>query len=123
MAITHATAPQGPVHGVEWDRVMRGDPVQINPSDGAGFKVMTVKEWSARWVRNEDFPDCAACGSLNTKEHHFVQTWCRGKKKWTSECVCLDCHQFTLREYADPDYLTPEDHMKQLWANIMSSRE
>lgn len=36
---------------------------------------MTVNEWSARWKRNEDFPNCLHCDSNNTKEHHFIQTW------------------------------------------------
>ena len=47
--------------------------MEINPSVGHGLKIMTVDEWSCRWKRNEDFPDCLACGSLNTKEHHFIQ--------------------------------------------------
>lgn len=117
------SAPQAPVHGLEWERVMHGDPVQINPSDGQGYKVMTVREWAARWSRNDDLPECGACGLLDTKEHHFVQTWCRGAKKWTSECVCLDCHTFTLREYSDPDFLTPEEHMKRLWTSIVTKQE
>merc|ERR1712144_184546 len=65
-------------------------------------KIMTVDEWSCRWKRNEDFPDCLACGSLNTKEHHFIQTWCRGQRKWESETLCLDCHNFSWRSYCDP---------------------
>ena len=53
--------------------VAAGEPVQINPSIGDGYKVMTFDEWSANWKRNDDFPDCLCCGSKNTKEHHFVQ--------------------------------------------------
>jgi hypothetical protein len=34
---------------------------------------MTINEWSARWKRNDDFPECLKCGSNNTKEHHFTQ--------------------------------------------------
>ena len=65
--------PKARVHSVEWRKVMAGDPVEINPSIGHGFKVMTVDEWAGRWKRNEDFPDCQSCGSKNTKEHHFTQ--------------------------------------------------
>ena len=62
------------VHRVEWNKIMQGDPVEINPSIGHGYKIMTVDEWSARWKRNEDFPKCLNCDSSNTKEHHFIQT-------------------------------------------------
>merc|ERR1711934_1201880 len=65
--------PRAFVHSREWKKIMNGDPVEINPSVGHGLKIMTVDEWSARWKRNDDFPDCLACGSLNTKEHHFIQ--------------------------------------------------
>jgi len=65
--------PRAFVHSREWKKIMNGDPVEINPSVGHGLKIMTVDEWSCRWKRNEDFPDCLACGSLNTKEHHFIQ--------------------------------------------------
>lgn len=119
---THQT-PQAPVHALEWQRLMEGYPVQINPSIGSGYKVMSVREWAARFAHNDDFPECSACGSTDTKEHHFVQTWCRGKKKWTSEVVCLDCHAFTLRDYVDPDFLTPEEHMKQLWRDIVKENQ
>ena len=34
---------------------------------------MTINEWSARWKRNDDFPECLKCRSNNTKEHHFTQ--------------------------------------------------
>lgn len=34
---------------------------------------MPVSEWSHRWKRNDDFPDCLHCNSSNTKEHHFTQ--------------------------------------------------
>lgn len=113
-------SPKAPVHGLEWQRLMRGDPVQINPSDGQGFRVMSVREWTARFAHNADLPECGACGSEDTKEHHFVQTWCRGKKKWESEAVCLDCHMFTLRTYTDPDFLSPEEHMKRMWQDIVA---
>ena len=52
---------------------MNGDPVEVNPSVGYGYKIMTVDEWSSRWKRNDDFPDRLNCGSKNTKEHHFTQ--------------------------------------------------
>ena len=67
--------PKAKVHRVEWNKVMQGDPVEINPSTGHGYKIMTVDEWSARWKRNEDFPKCLNCDGSNTKEHHFIQTW------------------------------------------------
>lgn len=54
-------------------RVQTGEPVEINPSIGHGFKIMPVSEWSHRWKRNDDFPDCLHCKSTNTKEHHFTQ--------------------------------------------------
>lgn len=43
------------------------------------------------------------------------QTWCRGKKKWESECLCLDCHSFSFRSYRDPDFKTPEEYEKDRW--------
>jgi hypothetical protein len=52
---------------------MNGDPVEINPSIGQGYKVMDVEEWAARWKPNEDFPECLGCGSSRTKEHYFTQ--------------------------------------------------
>ena len=142
---------------------MSGDPVEINPSMGSGYKVrlpppprgddveggtlrfsrrterngraadspdsrahaggpptkiMTVNEWSARWKQNGDFPECLKCGSENTKEHHFIQTWCRGKKKWESETLCLDCFSYSWRSYSDPDFLLPEDYEKLKWEKI-----
>lgn len=65
--------PRALVHSREWAKIMAGDPVEINPAVGFGYKIMSVAEWSARWKRNDDFPDCLNCGSLNTKEHHFIQ--------------------------------------------------
>ena len=65
--------PKARVHSVEWRKVMNGDPVEINPSVGHGYKIMTVDEWAGRWKRNDDFPDCLNCGSKSTKEHHFTQ--------------------------------------------------
>lgn len=61
------------VHAVEWAKIMAGEPVEINPSIGHGYKVMSVKEWAARWKPNEAYPECLVCGSHNTKEHHFTQ--------------------------------------------------
>jgi len=92
------TADQGPACGgkgraAEWRKVLAGDPVEINPSAGDGYKVMTAREWAARWRRNGDVcaaafaaaaspasgaapaPEasplgrCLACGSDDTKEH------------------------------------------------------
>ena len=65
--------PKARVHAREWQKIMAGDPVEINPSVGYGYKIMTVDEWSARWKRNDDFTDCLGCSSKNTKEHHFIQ--------------------------------------------------
>ena len=65
--------PKARVHSREWQKIMSGDPVEINPSVGYGYKIMSVDEWSARWKQNEDFPECLNCGSKNTKEHHFTQ--------------------------------------------------
>eukprot|EP00873_Tetraselmis_striata_P005537 jgi/Tetstr1/425801/TSEL_001584.t1 len=108
-------APNVKVHTVEWNKVLNGEPVEINPSLGNGMKIMTIEEWAARWKRNEDLPDCLACGSLNTKEHAFTQRWCRGKKQWDSDLLCMDCHLFSQRKYSDPDFLTPEDYEKVEW--------
>lgn len=67
--------PHARVHSREWRKIQNGDPVEINPSVGYGYKIMSVDEWSARWKRNDDFPECLNCGSKNTKEHHFTQAW------------------------------------------------
>lgn len=107
--------PRAPVHRVEWRKVMSGDPVEINPSIGSGYRVMSVSEWSARWKRNEDFPACLGCGGSDTKEHYFVQTWCRGQRTWASESLCLGCHSFSWRSYRDPGFKSPEQHEKELW--------
>jgi len=97
-----------------------GDPVEINPSVGHGLKIMTVDEWISRWKPNERFPDCLSCGSTNTKEHHFSQTWCRGKKKFESETICCECHMWSWRSYADPDFLTPEEYDKLKWEKMVA---
>ncbi len=55
--------------------VMHRPPLQV----GHGFRVMTVDEWSARWKKNEAWPECLQCGSKNTKEHHFTQV---GRWRW-----------------------------------------
>jgi hypothetical protein len=94
--------PKATVHSTEWRKIMRGDPVEINPSVGSGLKIMTVDEWTSRWKRNDRFPECLACGGTATKEHHFMQTWCRGKKQFESETLCMDCHMFSWRSYSDP---------------------
>ena len=36
--------PKAKVHRVEWNKIMQGDPVEINPSIGHGYKIMTVAE-------------------------------------------------------------------------------
>ncbi|GIL82954.1 hypothetical protein Vretifemale_11645, partial [Volvox reticuliferus] len=99
------------------------DPVEINPSIGSGYKVMSVAEWSSRWKRNEDFPTCLAedCGSTDTREHYFTQTWCRGKRVWASESLCMACHRFSWRSYRDPDFKTPEQYEKELWEGVAAT--
>ena len=120
---TAGASPRAAVHQVEWRKIMAGDPVEINPSFGHGMKVMTVEEWSRHWKRNDDLKSCLACGSLNTKEHHFIQTWCRGKKKFESETLCLDCHYFSWRSYCDPDFKTPEEYEKAKWEGFIRSEQ
>jgi hypothetical protein len=41
--------PRAPDHAVEWRRVLEGDPVEVNPSEGYGLKVMTIAEWCGKW--------------------------------------------------------------------------
>ena len=84
------------------------------------MKIMTVDEWISRWKQNERFPDCLSCGSTDTKEHNFTQTWCRGKKKFESESICVDCHMWSWRSYADPDFLTPEEYDKLRWEKMVA---
>jgi hypothetical protein len=52
-----------------------------------------------------------------------LQTWCRGKKVWQAESLCLDCHAFSWRAYADPDFETPEQHEKRRWAQLVAEAE
>lgn len=93
---TCRSAGEGPAAGgkgraAEWRKVLAGDPVEINPSAGDGFRVMSVREWAVRWRRNGDavafeaggegeginpsapaakpLGRCLACGSDDTKEH------------------------------------------------------
>lgn len=47
------------------------------------------------------------------------QTWCRGKKKWESELLCMDCYAFSWRSYSDPDFKTPEDYEREKWEAMM----
>ena len=69
---------------------------------------------------NDDLPDCLACGSVRTREHHFSQSWCRGKRQWESETLCDDCHAFSFRRYSDPDFLKPEEYEKHRWALLVA---
>merc|ERR1712137_379923 len=115
--------PRAAVHSKEWKKIMNGDPVEINPSVGHGMKIMTVDEWSSRWKANEDFRSCLACGSLNTKEHHFIQTWCRGNRKWESEILCLDCYSFSWRSYKDPEFSTPQEYEKERWHKMIKNTQ
>ena len=48
-----------------------------------------------------------------------AQTWCRGKKKWECESLCLDCHSFSFRSYCDPDFKTPEEYEKERWQQLV----
>lgn len=97
--------------------------MEINPSVGNGMRIMTIDEWAARWKRNDDLPDCLACGSLNTKEHFFNQKWCRSKCQWESDLICMDCNMFSNRKYSDPDFLTPEEYEKLEWEKRIADAE
>lgn len=35
-------SPRALVHRAEWNKIMNGDPVEINPSMGSGYKVNTI---------------------------------------------------------------------------------
>lgn len=84
---------------------------------------MTVDEWSSRWKRNDDFPECLHCGSAShTRECHFVQTWCRAKKCWEAESLCLACQRFSWRSYRDPDFKTPEQYEAERWAELLGRK-
>ena len=64
---------------------------------------------------NDDLPDCLSCGSTETKEHHFVQSWCRGNRMWESETFCTACHAWSWRSYADPEFMMPETFERLKW--------
>jgi hypothetical protein len=51
------------------------------------------------------------------------QTWCRGRKRWQAESLCLDCQSFSFREYSDPDFMTPEEHQKAYWAQMTAQQQ
>ena len=92
------TRPKSKAHRVEYEKILNGDPVEINPSVGSGYKrahnmhlsalctqamvlncvrsicrIMTVEEWASLFKSNEEFPTCLACRSTNTKEFWFLQ--------------------------------------------------
>jgi hypothetical protein len=50
----------------------------------------------------------------------LLQTWCRGKRVWESESLCLDCHRFSWRGYRDPDFKTPEQYEKERWGALVA---
>lgn len=50
----------------------------------------------------------------------LLQTWCRGKRVWESESLCLDCHKFSWRGYRDPDFKTPEQYEKERWGALVA---
>ena len=52
----------------------------------------------------------------------LMQTWCRGKKLWESELLCLDCHHFSWRSYKDPDFKTPEEFERDRWDAIIAGQ-
>ena len=72
---------------------------------------------------NDDLPDCLSCGSMETKEHHFVQCWCRGKRLWESETFCTVCHAWSWRSYADPEFMMPETFEKLQWETRAEDEE
>ncbi len=53
------------------------------------------------------------------REFSIMQTWCRGKKKWESELLCMDCYSFSWRSYSDPDFKTPEEYEREKWESMM----
>ena len=59
-------------------------------------------------------PAAADCVTNIAWRHSFPpsQTWCRGKKLWESEALCMDCHSFSWRSYKDPDFLFPHEMEK-----------
>ena len=87
----------------EWFCVLKGHPL---PDDGphGGSLVRTVREWAARWSTSKKFPECHSCGSVDTKRIFFTDEALDGKRRWTSETLCLDCHKFTWREYIEEGY-------------------
>ena len=44
-----------------------------------------------------------------------MQDWCRGFKRWSAESFCSDCHAWSWRSYADPDWLSGEDAQRLAW--------
>ncbi|KAI8464763.1 MAG: hypothetical protein J3K34DRAFT_380210 [Monoraphidium minutum] len=114
--------PHAKVHRSEIIKVRQGLPVEINPSVGDGFKVMDWAEYFGRFKASAEFPECLACSSANTKEHYFTQTWCRGKRVWECESVCLDCLQYSFRAYRDPDFQTPEEFEKARWTALVAEQ-
>ena len=51
-----------------------------------------------------------------------MQTWCRGKKQFESESLCMDCHMFTWRSYSDPDFMLPEEYDKVRWEKMVRDK-
>ena len=105
----------------EWRALMLGEPIEQTPDKGEGYKVMTVDEWSSRWKPNPDYQECLACGSMNTREHHFQQTWVLSRKQWDIESLCLDCFKFSWRFYKDPDFKNPRQLELEKWADMMEA--
>jgi hypothetical protein len=83
---------------------------------------MDWAEYFGRFKTSPEFPECLACGGTNTKEHAFSQTWCRGKRVWEAESVCLDCLQFSHRAYRDPDFQMPEEFEKERWQRLVAEQ-
>ncbi len=63
--------------------------------------------------KDEYFPNPGVC---------HLQTWCRGKKTWESELLCMDCHNFTWRSYRDPDFKLPEQYEREKWAAMVAGQ-
>ena len=62
-------------------------------------------------MQHGHFKDCAL---------PCAQTWCRGKKLWESELLCMDCHSFTWRSYRDPDFKMPEEYEREKWDALIA---
>eukprot|EP01024_Parvocaulis_polyphysoides_P016281 TRINITY_DN17226_c0_g1_i3.p2 TRINITY_DN17226_c0_g1~~TRINITY_DN17226_c0_g1_i3.p2 ORF type:complete len:130 (-),score=17.09 TRINITY_DN17226_c0_g1_i3:165-521(-) len=90
--------PHVQMHKVEWNKIMNGEPVEINPSTGSGYRVMSAEEWAARWKQNQDFPECLECNGNNTKEHFFHLELVQRKKIVGERAVVFGLSQIQLQK-------------------------